>query len=204
MEKNKAKRIERFFLDIFGYCNYDLGRALCRGYGEDVRFEFCIVEEDGEIIAGGVVLKNFEGRVAILGPLGVKEDMRGKGVGRFLLDKILGKLKSSGCGAVYLGVRQESGAVRFYKRMGFENLGGVVMRKVFEKNFEQSYYAKCGALKAREVKWSGWVDAQVVMALSGRMDKFAGLFYDMKIEAEKTGNVIKAVCSGQKVVGLSN
>jgi N-acetylglutamate synthase-like GNAT family acetyltransferase len=202
VEKNKARQIEKFFLEIFGYCNYDIGQALSGGYGEDVKFEFCLGWQGKSLIACGAVLKSSDEVFAILGPFGVKGDMRGQGLGKKLLKHILEKLKADGVKSIYLGVRQDASAAKFYRKMGFESLGGVVMRKSFDKDFEDKYFKASGRCFVRDAEWSDWAGVQIAMARNGELEKFAGLFYDMKIQAEKEGKSFKVLCDGTKILGV--
>ena len=51
--------------------------------------------------------------------------LQGRGLGRLLLDRLFTGLRAAGAGAVHLGVSPENtGAIAFYERLGFEVLVG--------------------------------------------------------------------------------
>jgi len=75
---------------------------------------------DGERICGVIALKyNHEG--ACLSRVYLDEDVRGKGVGRWMIQHVLDLAESEGVDQVHLWTdTQFLGAHRLYKRLGFE------------------------------------------------------------------------------------
>lgn len=55
--------------------------------------------------------------------IGVVPDARGQGIGRALLDELIGRACTAGIGALSLSVRLDNPALRLYRRCGFETAG---------------------------------------------------------------------------------
>ena len=74
------------------------------------------------------------------------------------------------------------------------------MRKSFEPGFEKKYFKASGKFNTKNARWPDWAAVQAAMAQYGNLDKFAGLFYNMKTQAEKNGKNIKILCDGTKIL----
>ena len=126
-----AKKIESFYVEIFKYLNYDLGKALAGKLSPDLRCIVFTASESGNIEAAAACLYNKKNpRVAILGPVAVNNCCRQRGLGFHLCGLLLDELRTRGTQAVYLGVKNNLPAEKLYKKLGFEYYSGIVMRKL--------------------------------------------------------------------------
>jgi len=93
-----------------------------------------IYRESGEILGYCIFMQAAdEGEIL---RIAVKKDSRKKGIGRILLNKTLGILKTSGAENVYLEVRKSNEpAISLYQAAGFENTG---MRHGYYKDGEDA------------------------------------------------------------------
>ncbi|HEX7357568.1 MAG TPA: GNAT family N-acetyltransferase [Ignavibacteriaceae bacterium] len=92
-------------------------------FGENKFVEILIAEYDKKIVGQAIFLKNFStflGKPGIyLEDLYVKPEMRGKGIGRALLDKIILLAKERNYGRVEWSVLDwNTSAIEFYKKIG--------------------------------------------------------------------------------------
>ncbi|MCL1857898.1 MAG: GNAT family N-acetyltransferase [Oscillospiraceae bacterium] len=89
-----------------------------------IRFLSSVIDEDGkEIMTGYVFAWDIETGVPTLG-IAVREEYKGKGLGRLLIQHLLNYLKNNNYGGVMLttsfaNIRGQS----LYTRMGFEHIG---------------------------------------------------------------------------------
>ncbi len=77
-----------------------------------------VAEEEGEIV--GVIMAGHDGRRGYIYHTAVREDMRGRGIGRALVTEALNALKDEGISKIALvafGKNQEGNA--FWEKMGF-------------------------------------------------------------------------------------
>ncbi len=89
---------------------------------------FLVAEVDGEIV--GSVFAGFDGRRGMVYHLAVKQELRGRGLGRALMDEIERRLKAKGCLRSYLLVRRNnSDVLDFYTRRGWETMDIYIMGK---------------------------------------------------------------------------
>jgi len=96
-------------------------------FGEDNFVEILLAEYDGEIVGQALFFKNFStflGKPGIyLEDLYVKPEMRGKGIGKALLDKIIALAKERNFGRVEWSVLDwNESAINFYKKIGAKPL----------------------------------------------------------------------------------
>ena len=96
-------------------------------FGEDRFVEILLAEFNGEIVGQALFFKNFStflGKPGIyLEDLYVKPEMRGKGIGKMLLDKIISIAKERNYGRVEWSVLNwNEPAIDFYKKIGAEPL----------------------------------------------------------------------------------
>ena len=92
-------------------------------FGDDRFVEILIAEFDGQIVGQALFFKNFStflGKPGIyLEDLYVKPEMRGKGIGKQLLDKIISIAKERNYGRVEWSVLDwNETAIDFYKKIG--------------------------------------------------------------------------------------
>lgn len=104
----------------------ELGKTL---FGKDKFVEILLAEYDGEIVGQALFFKNFStflGKPGIyLEDLYVKPDMRGKGIGKALLDEIIALAKERNYGRVEWSVLDwNEPAIDFYKKIGAKPLDG--------------------------------------------------------------------------------
>ena len=96
-------------------------------FGEDRFVEILLAEFNGEIVGQALFFKNFStflGKPGIyLEDLYVKPEMRGKGIGKMLLDKIISIAKERNYGRVEWSVLDwNESAIDFYKKIGAKPL----------------------------------------------------------------------------------
>ncbi|MBI3980972.1 GNAT family N-acetyltransferase [Candidatus Microgenomates bacterium] len=82
-----------------------------------------VAEVEGKI--AGTVLGSFDGRRGYLQKLVVRKDLRGKGVGKGLIQEAVRRLKA--LGVVYIPISCEKENRGFYKKLGFKNNKQVIM-----------------------------------------------------------------------------
>jgi N-acetylglutamate synthase len=82
---------------------------------------FLVAERDQQII--GTVIGGFDGRRGIIYHLAVANNLRGQGIGSFLLDEIEARLRSKGCLKSYLMVTPDNEeAMRYYEQRGWHHM----------------------------------------------------------------------------------
>ena len=96
-------------------------------FGEDRFVKILLAEFNGEIVGQALFFKNFStflGKPGIyLEDLYVKPEMRGKGIGKMLLDKIISIAKERNYGRVEWSVLDwNESAIDFYKKIGAKPL----------------------------------------------------------------------------------
>jgi GNAT superfamily N-acetyltransferase len=96
-------------------------------FGDDRFVEILLAEVNGQIVGQALFFKNFStflGKPGIyLEDLYVKPEMRGKGIGKMLLDKIISIAKERNYGRVEWSVLNwNESAIDFYKKIGAEPL----------------------------------------------------------------------------------
>jgi len=93
----------------------------------DIRFSRCFVAEKSEQVIGFVSVHSYDGK-PMIGWLGIEKKMRGKNIGKLLLEKLERELRNLGykdlrvetvgeCQPVY---KPYAETLKFYKSMGFE------------------------------------------------------------------------------------
>jgi len=113
--------------DLFDYkWTYD-------NYANELKFDiasFMVLEENNQIIAYYITHNIFDILEIIM--LVVTKPYQSKGLGSYLLDKIVLELKENGNDNLYLEVEKENEqAINFYKKHGFEQI-----------DLRKDYYAK--------------------------------------------------------------
>lgn len=86
---------------------------------------FLVAEEDGRVV--GVIMGGWDGRRGWLHHLAVAPDYQDRGIGTALLAQVEERLRAKGCLKVNLLVhRDNEGARRLYKRLGYEEMAPFV------------------------------------------------------------------------------
>lgn len=99
-----------------------------------------LVAEEKEVILGyaGIVMVPEDGDIT---NVAVKEESRGKGVGRSLVSALAKESKSRGVNNIFLEVRQSNDpAIRLYRSLGFTDVG--VRKNYYEKPTEDAIIMK--------------------------------------------------------------
>lgn len=89
--------------------------------------DHALVAQTGDTVVGAVWVRIMEdyGHVDAQTPsfaISVNEDMRGRGIGRKLMEGMLQLLKEKGIAQASLAVQKENYAVKLYRSMGFETI----------------------------------------------------------------------------------
>jgi len=109
-------------------------------FGKDKFVEILLAEFNGEIVGQALFFKNFStflGKPGIyLEDLYVKPEMRGKGIGKMLLDKIISIAKERNYGRVEWSVLDwNKPAIDFYKKIGAKPLDDWTIFRLTSDNF---------------------------------------------------------------------
>jgi ribosomal protein S18 acetylase RimI-like enzyme len=89
---------------------------------------FLVAELDGTIV--GSVLGGFDGRRGLVYHLAVAKELRGKGLGKTLMDELELRMRAKGCIRSYLLVTTDNGeALDFYAHHGWEMMDIHIMAK---------------------------------------------------------------------------
>lgn len=109
-------------------------------FGEDRFVEILLAEFNGEIVGQALFFKNFStflGKPGIyLEDLYVKPEMRGKGIGKMLLDKIISIAKERNYGRVEWSVLDwNESAIDFYKKIGAKPLDDWTIFRLISDKF---------------------------------------------------------------------
>jgi len=95
-------------------------------YDED-QAEYFVIEEDGKLLGGAGIaaLANYDGPVCELQKMYISASLRGKGIGKQLMDVCLDFAKTSGFEQVYIETMPYmEAAQKLYKKSGFEYIDG--------------------------------------------------------------------------------
>lgn len=109
-------------------------------FGEDRFVEILLAEFNGEIVGQALFFKNFStflGKPGIyLEDLYVEPEMRGKGIGKMLLDKIISIAKERNYGRVEWSVLDwNESAIDFYKKIGAKPLDDWTIFRLISDKF---------------------------------------------------------------------
>jgi len=89
--------------------------------------EYFVIEEDGKLLGGAGIaaLANYDGPVCELQKMYISASLRGKGIGKQLMDVCLDFAKTSGFEQVYIETMPYmEAAQKLYKKSGFEYIDG--------------------------------------------------------------------------------
>ncbi len=88
---------------------------------------FLVAETEGRIV--GTVIGGFDGRRGMIYHLAVEPELRGRGLGRQLMDEVEERLRRKGCHKAYLLVMDGNTAVEFYKNLGWDTMDVTLLGK---------------------------------------------------------------------------
>jgi len=166
-------QIESFCLKIFEYTDYSLRRALA-GELNELQCSFFIAESKGDIlVVAGCLYSMSKPSVAILGPVCTDPQYRKNGLAFELCGMLLEQLRAQKIGSVYLGVKDNIPAVKLYKKLGFLEHSGIVMRKLFisKDEFDNRYLSGQQTI-IRQLQWSDFPEISVLLCEPAYMFSF--------------------------------
>jgi len=220
-----AWEIESLLVRIFEYGDYSFRSALSGLYSATLNCTFFAARYRGRTVgAAGCLFRHRNPRIAIVGPVGVAEEYRGRGIGTNLLISVLNLLRQTGIRVVYLGTSKTNNAAAFFGKLGFQAYRGIVMRLSWgdADEFEKGYFATSTRLRVRSIVWGDMPAVSALAAFPCRMytfdfhrgifssryvmpDKFLSIFPGMMKGIGKNGGLANVLVSAnsQKVVGLA-
>ncbi len=105
---------------------------------------FDVCEVDGQVVAFCKAIRH-EGRshhVALIGPLAVRPDAKGRGIARLMMENIIATMKANGVSRIELmAERDNPRAIAFYEKLGFEHEG--TLRKAYKRAADADYTDEC-------------------------------------------------------------
>ena len=147
--------IEAFLLKIFEFVDYSFRSALLGEYSSTLGSPFFLAFFNGKMAAAAACLYSREyPLLALMGPVATAENCRRKSLASSLINCMMEHLSALGCQAVYLGVSHNNHPARtLYRRLGFENHQGIIMRRLLSgnKNFDHLYFAPSANTKSGHI-----------------------------------------------------
>ena len=178
MEPELAWEVESLLLRIFEYGDYSFRAALRGDYSETLDCTFVLARYEGILIgAAGCLCSRWDCGIAIVGPVGVHPEYRRQGIGTRMLGSLLEYLKGRGCTAAYLGLSAANPAVHLYRKIGFENHSGIVMRLPLN-SAQDSDGIDCQRDRRPSIRRACWGDSPGVSALIS----YAGSMYTYDLQ----------------------
>jgi GNAT superfamily N-acetyltransferase len=177
-----AWEAETLFVRIFEYGDYSLRAALCGAYAEHLDCLFALARDGGGLVgAAGALCGRHSPATALLGPVGVLDGRRRRGIGTTLVTSLIEALRHRGCRALYLGVSSGHLAWRLYQRIGFVTYAGIVRRLLLgpPEDWERTYFASCPQVEVRRANWGDYPAVQALLCCPGSMmtvDLCRGIF----------------------------
>ncbi|HEY6643248.1 GNAT family N-acetyltransferase [Povalibacter sp.] len=105
---------------------------------------FDVCEADGQVLGFCKAIRH-EGRShhsALVGPLAVRPDSRGKGIARLLMQNVIATLKARGVSRIELTAERDNPrAIAFYEKLGFKHEG--ILRKAYKRATDAHYTDEC-------------------------------------------------------------
>jgi GNAT superfamily N-acetyltransferase/RimJ/RimL family protein N-acetyltransferase len=218
-------QIESLLLKVFEYGDYSFRSALSGQYHKTLNCTFFLAKHNGSLVgAAGCLHSHSKPAFAIVGPVCVDTSFRSRGIGTRLVESLMECLKLQGCAAVNLGVSQDSPAVNFYKRLGFNIYKGIVMRHLFcsEKGFE-GFFSRNNHTQIRRADWGDFPSVQVLASTPADLytfdfkrgifsakylepTRFLSLFPEMMRSFTKYGGFANVLISGREetIVGITH
>lgn len=156
-------QIESFCLKILEYVDYSLRKALA-GKLSRLQCTFFTAQSNGSILAAVGCLHSMDNpAVAILGPVCTDPEHRKKGLASHICKMLLEHLKAQKIQAVYLGVKDNVPAVNLYKRIGFTQHSGIVMRRLFVSKDEfNKRYSPDQQTIVRRIDWRDFAEVSAL------------------------------------------
>jgi GNAT superfamily N-acetyltransferase len=167
-----AWEAEALLLKIFEYGDYSLRAALSGAYSQQLDCIFSFAREHKTLVgAAGALCGGRNPSIGLLGPVGVLEKYRGRGLGTALAATLVEDLRGRGCEVVYLGVPARNPAVRLYERLGFAPYQGIVRRLPLRPGeaWEQTCFAPCAQVEIRRADWGDFPGVQALLCYPGSM-----------------------------------
>jgi GNAT superfamily N-acetyltransferase len=167
-----AWEAEALLLEIFEHGDYSLRAALSGTYSQQLDCIFSFARENQALVgAAGALCGARNPSIALLGPVGVLEKYRGRGLGTALVTALVDDLRGRGCEVVYLGVSARNPAGRLYERLGFVSYQGIVRRLLLhpEGDWEQTCLAPCEHVEIRRADWGDFPSVQALLCYPGSM-----------------------------------
>lgn len=217
-------QIESFCLETLEYGNYSLRKALAGKLGHQLQCTFFTAQSNDSILAAAGCLHCMHNpSIAILGPVCTDPEYRRKGLALQVCGMLLKHLKAQKTQAVYLGVRDNVPASNLYKKLGFIQHSGIVMRMLFvsKEEFNRRYSPKQQTI-ARKIDWldfaevsalfcePAWMHSfdfckQIFSSRYFEVEKFLPVFPDLMSSLEKNGGYgsILKTKESQGVVGTA-
>lgn len=162
-----AWEVESLLLKIFEYGDYSFRSALSGAYSETLVCTFFLARQEKAIVGVAACLyARKSASIAIIGPVGVAAEYRGNGIGTKLVRCVVDFLQKQCIQAVYLGVSKDGDVTGFYKKLGFSQYSGIVMRRVLgsEEKFEERYVGGHNFLRIQPVVWGDMPEICRLMA----------------------------------------
>lgn len=207
----EAWQVESFLLQTFEYGDYSFRSALCGTYSKDLRATFIVAKDNGNVVAAAGCLYSLQNpAIAILGPVCVDPAYQRDGLGTELCENIMEHLEEEGTVAVYLGVKKENVARGLYRKVGFTDYKGIVMRKLLgnKKVFEQGYFQSCPT-RVRRMVWSDYPAISALMCEPMdfyTLDFMRGIYSSKYIQPERFlpvfPEIMKSCKTGQSFVNV--
>ncbi len=188
LRREQAWEVEALLLRVFEYGDYSLRSALSGAYAEHLDCIFSFVREEGVLVgAAGALCGRRNPTVALLGPIGVVDTHRRRGIGTALVNALCRNLQSRGCQAVYLGLSSAHPALRLHQRLGFVTYQGIVRRLLLDRreDWQQTYFAPSAQVEVRPANWGDFPGVQALLCYPGSMmtvDLSRGVFSSRYVE----------------------
>jgi len=170
----RAWQIESFCLKILEYGNYSLRKTLAGSLDSRLQCTFFIAQSNGCILAAAGCLYSLRNpAVAILGPVCVDPQYRKKGLASQVCRMLLEHIKAQKIQAVYLGVKDNIPARNLYKKLGFIQHSGIVMRRLFadENEFNKRYSAGQETI-IRRIDWRDFAEVSAFLCEPAKIFSF--------------------------------
>lgn len=220
-----AWEAEALLLRIFEYGDYSLRSALSGAYAEHLDSIFALARHGGVLIgAGGALCGRRNPTVAILGPVGVRDAYRGRGIGTAMMTSLTAELQGRGCEVVYLGVSSGNAALRLYERLGFVTYQGIVRRLSSNalETWEHAHFSPGARVAVRRANWGDFPGVQALLCYPGSMmtvdlsrgifssryvkpTRFLSVFPEIMKTCRRQGGFAGALVTqpGQRIVGFA-
>ena len=175
LESEATWEVEALYLKVFEYCDYSVRSALLGKYRDSLCCSLALARRQGRLVGAAVLqYRPSKASVAIVGPVAVDEKYRRMGIGTELVRELISIAEARGIRTMYLGVSKSSMAARLYKRLGFAEYRGIVMRYMFcpEDEFEEQYFGKSSYMRIRRAGWGDFPGVIVLASFPCKMQAF--------------------------------